>query len=73
MPNLSCVHLRPELRVGGSPAGSRPAQDRAGCHAAGHSGFDIFVNLPNSLSSHMGCKKGYIKGAHKFLACELPK
>lgn len=48
--HFSSVHIRPEHRASGPPPGSRPAEDRAGCHAAGGAGSDVTVKLPLLLS-----------------------
>lgn len=43
MVHFSSVHVRSELRAGGSPPGPRPAEDGAGRHAAGGTGSNITV------------------------------
>lgn len=62
--HFSSVHVRPEHGASGSPPGSRPAEDGAGCHAAGGAGSDVTVNLP--LLTHRLSFTGRVSGVGSY-------
>lgn len=49
-----CFSSSSELRTGGPPAGSRPAEDEAGRHAAGRPGPDLTPGPHAGPSIHTG-------------------